>query len=110
MSQLSGAFHRAAALAAPASAGIDDSSKIASRRTPNMARHCSQIRDQPLHRRVLYLFSVSQASDIHLRYRLLVLLVDVADANAGVQMVATIMVAGGDTANVADRGSTFASF
>jgi hypothetical protein len=32
------------------------------------------------------------------------------NANAGVQMVATIMVAGGDTANVADRGSTFASF
>ena len=31
------------------------------------------------------------------------------NANAGVQMIATIMVAGGDTANVADRGATFAS-
>lgn len=31
-------------------------------------------------------------------------------ANAGVQLIATMMTAGGDTANVADRGSTFASF
>jgi hypothetical protein len=32
------------------------------------------------------------------------------NANAGLQLVATIMVAGGDTANVADRGATFANF
>jgi hypothetical protein len=32
------------------------------------------------------------------------------NANAGVQLVATIMIAGGDTANVADRGATFSSF
>jgi len=32
------------------------------------------------------------------------------NANAGVHMVATIMVAGGDTSNVSDRGSTFAAF
>jgi hypothetical protein len=32
------------------------------------------------------------------------------NANAGVQLIATIMTAGGDTANVADRGPTFASF
>jgi hypothetical protein len=32
------------------------------------------------------------------------------NANAGVQMIATIMVAGGDTDNVADRGATFATF
>jgi hypothetical protein len=31
-------------------------------------------------------------------------------ANAGVQLIATMMTAGGDTANVADRGKTFASF
>lgn len=34
----------------------------------------------------------------------------VFNANAGVQMIATIMVAGGDTAMVADRGATFATF
>jgi hypothetical protein len=44
-----------------------------------MTRQCSQIPDQPLHRRVLYLFSVSRAMDIHLRYRLIGPLVDVAD-------------------------------
>ncbi len=32
------------------------------------------------------------------------------NANAGVHMIATIMVAGGDTSNVADRGATFAMF
>jgi hypothetical protein len=32
------------------------------------------------------------------------------NANAGVQMIATMMTAGGDTANVADRGATFATF
>lgn len=32
------------------------------------------------------------------------------NANAGVQMIATLMTAGGDTANVAERGATFASF
>ncbi len=31
------------------------------------------------------------------------------NANAGVQMIATMMTAGGDTDNVADRGSTFAT-
>jgi hypothetical protein len=31
-------------------------------------------------------------------------------ASAGVHMIATLMTAGGDTANVADRGATFASF
>lgn len=32
------------------------------------------------------------------------------NANAGVQMIATLMTAGGDTAIVADRGATFAKF
>jgi hypothetical protein len=32
------------------------------------------------------------------------------NASGGVHMIATIMTAGGDTANVADRGKTFASF
>lgn len=32
------------------------------------------------------------------------------NANAGVQLIATLMTAGGDTANVAERGSTFAKF
>jgi hypothetical protein len=32
------------------------------------------------------------------------------NANAGVQMIATMMTAGGDTAMVADRGATFATF
>jgi hypothetical protein len=32
------------------------------------------------------------------------------DANAGVQLIATLMTAGGDTANVAQRGSTLAAF
>lgn len=32
------------------------------------------------------------------------------NANAGVQLILTIMTAGGDTANVSQRGSTFASF
>src|SRR3954468_14633266 len=69
-SKLSGALHRSVALAAPTPAGIDDPSNVAPGRTPKMARQCSQIRDQRLHRRVLYLFSVSHASDIsHLRYR-----------------------------------------
>jgi len=31
-------------------------------------------------------------------------------ANAGVQLIATMMTGGGDTSNVPDRGSTFASF
>lgn len=31
-------------------------------------------------------------------------------ANAGVQLIATMMTAGGDTANVPDRGKTFAAF
>jgi hypothetical protein len=31
-------------------------------------------------------------------------------ANAGVQLIATLMTAGGDTANVSNRGSTLASF
>jgi hypothetical protein len=31
-------------------------------------------------------------------------------ANAGVQLIATMMTAGGDTANVADRGAVFAAF
>jgi hypothetical protein len=32
------------------------------------------------------------------------------NANAGVQLIATLMTAGGDTANVSNRGSTLASF
>jgi len=32
------------------------------------------------------------------------------NASAGVQMIATLMTAGGDTANVSDRGPTFATF
>jgi hypothetical protein len=32
------------------------------------------------------------------------------NANAGVQMIATMMTAGGDTSMVADRGSVFATF
>jgi hypothetical protein len=32
------------------------------------------------------------------------------NASAGVQMIATMMTAGGDTANVPDRGATFAAF
>ena len=80
ITRLSGALHRAVALATPTPAGLDDSPNVAPGRTPNMARQCSEIRDRPLHRRVLYLVCVSRASDIsHLRYHPLVLLVDVAD-------------------------------
>ncbi|MCE9669863.1 hypothetical protein LY474_18865 [Myxococcus stipitatus] len=32
------------------------------------------------------------------------------NANAGIQLIATLMTAGGDTANVPDRGSTFSMF
>jgi hypothetical protein len=67
--RLSGALHRSVALAAATPAGIDDPSNVAPGRTPSVAHQCSQIRDQPLHRRVLYLVSVLHANNIpHLRY------------------------------------------
>ena len=54
----------AVALAAPTPADIHRPSNEAPGRTQDMARQCSQIHTQPLHRRVLYRVSVSHANDV----------------------------------------------